>query len=424
MNSEIPRAVFGIAVFIAIAWLLSENRRAFPIRSVVVGLAAQVLLAVVLTRVPAAIAVFAQIARGVNAVQSASSAGTTFVFGYLGGGKAPFPVNPGSSTFIFAFQALPAILLVGALSALLWHWRILIWIVRGSAWLFGWLFQVSGPVGMSSSACIFLGMVEAPLLIRPYLARMSRGEIFILMVDGLSVVGGSTMVFLGALLSARMPHAFQHLLIASLISTPMAIGMARVMIPVEARTQDAAARRTALPLDSRYGGSLDALTQGTLAAVKMVINIVGLLIVFVSMIALIDKGLALFPHAGGAPITLALLLGKVLSPVAWLMGVPMGDLQQAGALLGTKVLANEVVAFTGLLGLPPGAIQPKTLLMLTYSLCSFGNFGSVAILIGSMSTMAPEKVGEVVDLGFKALLAAFLTTCISGTVIGVISSLF
>lgn len=415
-DTETARALLGVVVFLALGWLLSENRCALPWRPVLVGLACQVALALLLTKVPAITAAFAAATHAVDTLQAASRAGSSFMFGYLGGGRAPFSVEDPGAAFIFAFQALPAILLVGALSALLWHWKVLIWIVRAAAWAFGKLFGVSGPVGVSTSACVFLGMVEAPLLVKPFLPRLTRAEIFIIMVDGLSVIGGSMMIVLGSLISAKVPNAFSHLLIASLISTPMAIGMARLIIPGET-----SAAHEPIVLASPYRSSLEALTFGTLDAVKMVLNIAGLLIVFVGLIALINMGLAALPHAG-APLTLGAILGWLLTPIVWLTGTPLSDLQAVGSILGTKVAANEVVAYSDMMALPPGALSDKSLLILTYALGSFGNVGSVAILIGSLSSMAPEKVGEVVELGFKALAAAFLTTCLTATIMGLISS--
>ncbi|MDR6625830.1 nucleoside transporter C-terminal domain-containing protein [Caulobacter segnis] len=415
-DNETARALLGVVAFLGLGWLLSENKRAPPWRAVLVGLSCQVGLALLLTKVPAITAAFAAATRAVDALQAASRAGSSFMFGYLGGGRAPFSMADPSAAFIFAFQALPAILLVGALSALLWHWRVLIVIVRAAAWAFGKLFGVSGPVGVSTSACVFLGMVEAPLLIKPFLPRLTRAEIFIIMVDGLSVIGGSMMIVLGSLISAKVPNAFSHLLIASLISTPMAIGMARLIIPGEA-----SATSEPIILSSPYRSSLEALTFGTLDAVKMVLNIAGLLIVFVGLIALINMGLAALPHAG-APLTLGAILGWLLTPIVWLTGAPLPDLRTVGAILGTKVAANEVVAYSDMMALPPGALSDKSLLILTYALGSFGNVGSVAILIGSLSAMAPDKVGEVVELGFKALAAAFLTICMTATIMGLIGA--
>jgi len=416
--NEIARALLGIAVFVAIAWAVAENRRQFPIKPMAIGFASQVLLAVLLTQVPMITAALGTLAYGVDKLQSASQAGAGFVFGYLGGGTQPFlAAEGGSSTLIFAFQALPAVLLVSALCALLWHWKILRWFVAVAAKVFGRLFGVSGPVGVATSACIFLGMIESPLLIKPVLARLSRGEIFIIMVDGMSVIAGSMMILLGAMLAPKMPDAFTHLLTASLISTPMAIGFARAIVPTVDSQQ-----HEPISLENPYRSSLDAISHGTMVALKMAAGIAAFLIVFVGLIALLDSLLGLIPHTGD-PYTLNALLGVAFAPVAWLMGVPMSDLQAVGALLGTKVAVNEVVAYGQLIALEPGAISDKGMLIATYALCSFGNVGSVAILIGALSAMAPEKSDEVVELGFKALLAATLTTFLTGTVIGILTSL-
>jgi len=412
------RACIGVAAFLGLAWLVSENRRAFAVRPVIVGLALQVVLALLLTRLPVITSALGGLAQAVDSVQSSAAAGATFVFGYLGGGPQPFVAARGNpSTFIFGLQVLPAVLLVSALAALLWHWGVLRWIVRIAARLLGRAMGVSGPVGVSSAACIFLGMVEAPLLVRPLLPKLSRGEIFIIMVDGLSVIAGSTMILLGTMLAPRMPDAFGHLLTASLISTPMAIVMARIIVP-----SDIVREWATLPLDNPYRSALDAMTQGTINAVKVAAYVIAMLIVFIGALALIDKGLALVP-TGAAPLSVSAIFGWLFAPVAWLMGVSSGDFQTVGGLLGTKIAANEVVAYGQLLALPPGTLSEKSQLVVTHALCSFGNFGSIAILIGTLSAMAPEKAEEVVQLGPKALMAAFLTTCMTGTVVGLLHSI-
>lgn len=418
MSSEIIRAVLGMAGFGGVAWLLSENRRHFPWRGILLALAYQLGFALLLTRVPLITSLLGGLAHGVDAVQSSATDGARFVFGYLGGGPEPYLRAPGAtSTFIFAFQALPAILLVSALAALLWHWRLLQILVRGFAWIFGRLFGVSGPVGVSTSACIFLGMVEAPLLVRPLLPRLSRGELFIIMVDGMSVIAGSMMILLGSVLAPHIPHAFEHLLTASLISTPMAIALARAIIP-----PDSDAEKVPLDLSSPYRSSLDALTTGTIKAIQMGANIVALLIVFVGTVALVNRGLALV-SIHGQPLSLGLIFGQAFAPAAWLMGAPMQDLTTIGQLLGAKVTMNEVVAYGQLAALPAGALTPKGTLMATYALCSFGNMGSVAILIGMLSAIVPEKSAQIVALGPRALAAAFLTSCMTATVIGLLFTL-
>ncbi|MEL1264116.1 NupC/NupG family nucleoside CNT transporter [Pseudoxanthomonas putridarboris] len=418
-NWELIRACIGLLAFVGFAWLLSERKRGFPYRPILVGLLCQVVLGLILTRIPAITQALGVLAHAVDAVQASAVDGAAFVFGYLAGGAQPFEISHphGDRIFIFAFQALPALLLVSALAALLWHWNVLRILVRVSGRVFGRLFGVSGPVGVSTSACIFLGMVEAPMLVRPLVPQMSRGDLFILMVHGMSVIAGSMMIVLASVLASRMPDAFSHLLIASLISTPLAIGMARAIVP-----SDPAMAAQPLELHNEYKSSLDALTSGTLKAVRMVVNIAALLIVFVGMVALVDRFLGWLPHTG-APLTLATLFGWLFSPIAWLMGIPLPDLQEAGTLLGTKIAFNEVVAYVQLAGMPQGAMTDKSTLMMTYALCSFGNIGSVAILIGTLTSLAPEKAGVVVRLGFKALAAAFLTSCTTATVIGILHSL-
>ncbi|RYY27335.1 MAG: nucleoside:proton symporter [Sphingomonadales bacterium] len=416
--NEVARALIGIMVFIGIVWGLSEAKRGFAWRILAIGLGAQIVLALLMTRLPIMERAFRWLAGGTDALQVSAARGSQFVFGYLAGAPSPFVASqPAVSTFIFGLQALPAILLVGALSALLWHWGVLRVIVRGSAWLFQRLFGVSGPVGVSTSACIFLGMIEAPLLIRPLLPRLSRGELFILMVDGLAVIGGSMMIVLGALMEQRIPGAFGHILTATLISTPMAIAMARVIVPSERSVDEAP-----IELTSPYRSGLDAMVQGTLAAVAMAVNIAALLIVFIGTVALLDIILGNFA-LGGAPISTAGILGWLFTPIAWLMGFPLADVGNAAQLLGTKVALNEVIAYGGLLAMPADAISPKGLLMLTYALGSFGNIGSVAILIGALTAMAPERAQDIIALGFRALAAAFLTTCLSATIVGALFTL-
>jgi CNT family concentrative nucleoside transporter len=415
---EVLRGLAGISAVGGCVWLLSEQKRHFPVRLLLAGVAGQLGLAWLLTRLPAVASGFRTLAKGVEALQSATATGTQFVVGYLAGGIQPFALAPGRAPpFLFAFQALPAIILVGALSALLWHWGPLRAVVRGAAWAFGRLFGLSGPVGVSTSACIFLGMVEAPLLIRPVVPRLSRGELFIVMVDGLSVIGGSMMIVLGGLVAQRLPEAFGHILSATLISTPMAILIARAIIPVPV-----VGKGERVELASPYAGTLEAITSGALGGMKMAVNIAALLIAFIGLVALLDAILAALPLAGGT-LRIGTILGWLLTPLAWAMGFPDGDIATAARLLGTKLTLNEVVAYGQLVALPADAVSAKGLLMLTYALGSFGNIGSVAILIGALSAMAPDKAGEIARLGPRALAAAFLTSCLSATVVGLLFSL-
>jgi CNT family concentrative nucleoside transporter len=415
---EVLRGLVGIGAVGGCVWLLSEQKGRFPVRLLLLGLAGQIALAWLLTRLSAIASGFRALAKSVDAIQAAAVTGTQFVVGYLAGGAQPFALPPGSAPpFLFAFQALPAIILVSALSALLWHWGLLRAIVRGAAWAFGRLFGLSGPVGISTSACIFLGMVEAPLLIRPIVTRLSRGELFIVMVDGLSVIGGSMMIVLGGLVAQRVPDAFGHILSATLISTPMAILIARAIIPTPIIREGAP-----VELANPYVSTLEAITSGAIGGLKMAVNVAALLIAFIGLVALLDAILAALPLAGGT-LRIGTILGWLLTPFAWAMGFPEGDIATAARLLGTKLTLNELVAYGQLVAMPPDALSAKGLLMLTYALGSFGNIGSLAILIGALSAMAPDKAGEVARLGPRALAAAFLTSCLSATVVGLLFSL-
>lgn len=412
MSRHVLQALLGIAVFLGIAWLLSENRRRVPVRAVLVGLLAQALIAWAMLRAPLLQAFFASITRGVELLHSATQTGTSFAFGYLAGGTLPFPVRDGGNTFIFAIQSLPMVLTIGALSALLWHWRVLMYAVRGAGWVVQRLFGVSGPVGVSNAACVFLGMVEAPLLVRPYIAGLSRSDLFVVMTGGMAVIAGSTMVLIASILQPRMPNAFPHLLIASLINAPMAISVARLMMPGEGILDPG----PSVELRSPYRGALDALMTGTVDAVKLLANVIGLLIVVVALITLLNLILALVPHTGG-PLTIQGMLGYVLQPVPWLMGIDWNEALPAASLLATKLVVNELFAYSDLMSLPAGTLSPHAVTVLTYALCSFGNLASLAIMTGALGTMAPSRMAEIVAIGPKSIVAAFLTTSISGAMV-------
>ncbi|MCY4283055.1 MAG: nucleoside:proton symporter [Gammaproteobacteria bacterium] len=405
----------GVFVFIGLIWLMSENRARFPWRIVMVGLSCQFILAALLMNMPLAQHLLSFLAHGASLLQDATLEGTSFVFGYIGGGELPFAVTGPGSSFIFGLQSLPVVLMVGALSALLWHWRILVVIVTGAAFFVRKTFNVSGAVGISAAANVFMGMVEAPLLVKPYIPRMTRSELFVVMAGGLSTLAGSTMVLLGSILEDFIPGAFGHLLVASVINAPGAIMLAKVMVP-----GDESADTTSINMDNPYRSSLDALTRGTVDAVKLLLNVIGLLIVFVSIIALANSFLSVIP-TNGEDLTLQRMLGWFMAPFAWLMGIPWADAQIAGSLLGTKVIVNELVAYINMAELAPETLSARTRFIMTYALCSFSNFGSLAIMIGGLTSMAPERTAEIVSLGLKCVVTAFITTCLTATIITLVA---
>jgi CNT family concentrative nucleoside transporter len=409
------QSAIGIVVFLLLAWLISENRRSVPWRVLFVGVLLQLALAGILLGLPAARQVFVLLNDALLGLEQATRAGTTFVFGYLGGDALPYPESGSGSSFILAFRALPLILLVSALSALLFYWRILPWIVRGFSRLLQKVMGIGGALGLGVASNIFVGMVEAPLFVRPYLKSLTRSELFALMTTGMATVAGTVMVLYASILADVVPDAMGHVLVASLISAPAAIVLAQVLVPPDGR---ATAGELAPPVEA--SSSMDAVTRGTLQGVQLLINITALLVVMVALVSLANLLLGLLPPVDGEALTLQRLLGWLLAPVAWLMGIPWAQAMDAGSLLGTKIILNELLAYLDLVALPEGALDVRSRLVLTYALCGFANFGSLGIMIGGLGTMVPERRDEIVALGMKSILAGTLATCMTGAVVGIV----
>ena len=347
--------------------------------------------------------------RALLSLQEATRAGTGFVFGFIGGGDVPYEEKAGTSSFILAFQALPLILVMSALSALLFYLRILPLVVRLFAFVLRKTLGVGGALGLGAAANVFVGMVEAPLIVRPYLSRLSRSELFALMTCGMATVAGTMMALYAAILTPVLPNAMGHILTASLISAPAAIMVARVMIP------ETGSATWGEFVPSRAAGVMDAITTGTLDGLKLFLNIIAILIVLVALVSLLNQILAAFGSPG-----LQELLGFVLRPVVWSMGIPWEEARAAGSLMGTKIVLNEFIAYLDMSALPAGTLSERSTLIMTYALCGFANFGSLGILIAGMGAMAPDRYQEIVELGMKAIIAGVLATCLTGAVVGVL----
>ena len=416
-EAMIWQGVLGVFTLTALAWGLSEDRRRAPWKTVAAGLGLQFALALLLLKVPFSKQVFAWLNQAVLALQDAMRAGTSVVFGYLGGGQAPFAETFPGASFILAFQALPMILVISALSALLFYWKVLPVAVRGAAWVLERAFGIGGAVGVSAAANVFVGMVEAPLLVRPYLVALNRGELFMVMTCGMATVAGTVMVLYAAILAPVMPDAMGHVLAASLISAPAAIMVARLMVPGDAPSAGGA--RITLPAPA--GSAMDAITRGTMDGVTLLINVSAMLIVLVALVSLFNMVLGLLPELGGAPVTLERLLGYVMAPVVWLMGVPWSEAPTAGALMGTKTVLNELLAYLEMAKLPADALSPHSRLIMIYALCGFANFGSLGIMIGGLGTMVPERRADIVALGMKSIVAGTIATCLTGAVAGIVA---
>jgi CNT family concentrative nucleoside transporter len=412
------QSAVGVFALLAIAWLLSENHRATSLKQATIGLLVTFLTAVVLLKIPGVIHAFSAINDAINAIAAASKAGTSFVFGYLGGGQLPFELKVPGAEFVLALQALPIVLVMSVLTTLLFYWRILPPIVRGFAFLLERTLKVGGAVGLSTAANIFLGMVEAPLFIRPYIASLTRSELFMVMTGGMAGVAGTVLVLYATLLGPIIPDAPAHLVIASVIGAPAAILVSLIMVPEETDRQTGGKLAEVGPVAS---STMDAIVKGTATGLELLLNICAMLIVLVALVHLANAIIGLLPAVGGAPITLQRLLGYLMAPVCWLMGIPWNEAVTAGGLMGMKTILNEFIAYVELAKLPADALDPRSRLIMLYAMCGFANFGSLGIMIAGLGTMAPERRDDVVSLGFKSIVSGTIATCLMGAIVGMLS---
>jgi concentrative nucleoside transporter, CNT family len=408
----------GVAAIIAFAWLISENRRGVSWRQAAIGLAVTFLLALLLLKVPQVKIVFVWITDAVSAIAAATRAGTAFVFGYVGGGPLPFDVKTPGAEFILGFQALPVVLVMSVLSSLLFYLGIMPPIVRWFSWALERTLDVGGAVGLSTAANIFVGQVEAPLFIRPYLAKLSRAEMFVVMTGGMAGIAGTVFVLYATILAAAIPDAAGHIAVASILGAPAAILISLIMVPEPGATRTGGSLGD---IEHDAASTMDAIVKGTGAGLELLLNIVAMLIVFIALVYLANAVLGLLPDFLGAPLTLQRVLGWIMAPVCWLMGVPWSQAVTAGGLMGIKTILNELVAYLELAALPAGTLDPRSRLIMLYAMCGFANFGSLGIMIAGLATMCPEKRDEVVSLGLKSIVSGTLTTCLLGAMVGVIS---
>ena len=411
--------ILGITALVAVAWAISENRRGFPWRTAVAALIVQFAVALILIKLPGSQIVFRWIGNGVDALLQSTEAGTSLVFGYLGGGPLPFEESFPGAAFVFAFRVLPMVVFVSALSAVLYHYRVLPWVVRGFAWALVKTLNISGAVSFSTAANVFIGMVEAPLLVRPYLERMSRSDLFVVMTAGMATIAGTVFALYSAMLSDIIPDPAGHLLTASIISAPAAIAIALIMIPRPSGQDDDEIERN-VELGRIYENGIDAITRGAVDGLRLFAYIIGMVIVLVALVELLNIILTLAPAVQGEPLTLQRLMGWTLAPVAWLLGVPWAESVAAGQLLGTKVALNELIAYIQMSELPPGTLSERSSLIMAYSICGFANFGSIGIMVGGIGAIVPSRRLEIAQLGMKSILAGSMATCMTGAIAGIL----
>ena len=415
---DILQPIVGVALMLSFAYLISESRQTVAWKWVASGIAVQFVLALLLLKIPVLQHAFSFFNDVVLVLDTATQAGTSFVFGYLGGGDLPFvETHPGAS-FILAFKALPIVLLMSALSALLYYWRILPWVITALSQLFIKTLRLGGALSFGAAANVFLGMVESPLLLKPYLNKLSRGELFALMSCGMATVAGTVLLLYATILAPVVPDALGHIIVASILSIPAALTIARIMVPWH--EQNDVAENNNVAFKSEHRSAMEALTTGTLSGVPLLINIIALLIVLVALVTLCNEILALFPSVYGESLTLQRMLGWCFAPIAWLIGIPWSETFTAGSLLGTKVILNEFIAYLNMAQLSEGELSVRSTTILTYALCGFANIGSLGIMIGGLTTLVPERKHEVIQLGAKTIVAGMMATLMTGAVVAIL----
>ena len=411
------QSALGVAVLIGFAWAISENRRAVSWRRIGIGLVVTFVLATLFLKVPPITAAFGAANGVIDAIAAASRAGTSFVFGYIGGGALPFELKSPGNEFVLAFNALPIVLLMSVLTTLLFYWGALPPIIRGFSWALRRTMGIGGAVGLSTAANIFVGHVEAPLFIRPYLAKLSRSDLFVVMTGGMAGIAGTVLVLYAQFLKASVPDAAGHLIIASVLGAPVAVMIGQIMVP----DKDGALTGAIEDPEPVAESTMDAIAKGATAGLALLLNMIAMLIVFVALVHLANAVLTLLPAVCGEPITLQRVLGLIMAPVCWLIGVPWAQAPTAGMLMGIKTVLNELIAYLEMAKLPADALDPRSRLIMIYAMCGFANFGSVGIMIGGLTVMAPERRSAVISLGLKSIVSGTIATCVMGAIVGVLS---
>jgi len=411
------RALIGMGVIYLLCWVLSEKKRLFPWKIVLGATVLQFAFALILFGIPVVREILFKANDVVSGLQAATRAGTGFVFGYIGDNtsyaenmtKIPGDTPPP----LFFFQILPIIIVVAALSAMLWHWRILRWITNGFAAVFRRTMGLGGATSLAVSANVFMGMTEAPVLIRPYIKGMTRSELLIMMTAGFATIAGSVLVVYGAFLEGKMANPLAQLLTASIMAAPAAVSVALTMIP-ETTPAD---QRVQNP-DFNYASTMDAFSTGATDGLKIVFNIATMLIAALALLWLVNAGLGAFPDVFGAPLSIERVLGWVFAPLMYLVGVPWDEAAKSGSLMGVKTVLTEFVAFIQLADIPVSDMDPRTRIITAHAICGFANFGSMGILIGGLSIVEPERRDDFLSLAWRTLLAGTLATCLSAAVVG------
>jgi len=415
------QSIVGILLILGACWAFSEDRKAFPWKMAFGAVAVQIIMVLALFGVPVLRDAVAKVSVAIDGLANATQSGVAFVFGFLAGvDPQPYSLTNPGALFVFGFRVLPVILVVCALAALLWHLRVLKWIMQGFGFLFQRTMGLRGPTALAVASTVFMGQVEGAIVIRAYLEKLSRSELFMLITVGMACVSGSTMVAYATILKDVLPNAAAHVLTASLISAPAGVLLARILVPRNPLMEQA--EEVSGGKEKTYDSSIDAVIKGTGDGLNIVLNVGATLIVFVALVAIANGILGIFPQVAGAPISVERILGIIFAPVAWCIGIDMHDALKAGQLLGTKLVLTEFTAFIRLAAVPVNEISERTRIIMTYALCGFANIASVGINVAGYSVLAPDRRAEVIALCGKAMLAGFFATCMTAAVVGAMPS--
>ena len=413
-------SLFGLLVFLGIAWALSTNRKAIRLRTIFWGLGLQFALALFVLKTPIGQVLFTWVGEKITRVLNLSFVGSEFVFGALGmqgGGQLAVKAGDANGTaalgFVFAFQILPTIIFVAALFAILYHLGVMQLIVKAMAMVMTRLMGASGAESLNVAASIFMGQTEAPLTIRPFLNKMTQSELMCVMTAGMAHVSGSIMA---AYIAFGVKA--EHLLAAVIMTAPGTILLAKMLVPETGEPETAGK----VKLDSQRvdANILGAAARGTSEGLNLALNVAAMLISFLSLVALVNVFLGLVGRSIGVALSLEMILGYAFMPLALAMGVPWKDAFAIGDLLGTRMVLNELIAYSRL-GALKETLDPRSFTIATYALCGFANFSSIGIQIGGIGALAPERRSDLARLGFRALLAGtlanFMTACIAGALL-------
>lgn len=411
----IAQSVLGLVLILGLCYLLSERRKDVRVGIVVKSLLLQVALALLLLKLPGSQQVFVFLNKAIAVLQAATQAGTEFIFGYLGGGKLPFEETEPGASFVLAFQAMPLVIVVSVLSAMLMYLKILPLIMRGFSFVMEKTLEIGGALGLGISANAFLGMVESPLLIKPYLAKFNRGELFAVMSAGMATIAGTMLVLESSIIKDVVPNAVGHLISCSLITLPAVVYISHLLVPDSSPVTSGNQ-----PVGRGADSLMDAVATSTMNGLQIFLNIIGMIIVIIALVYLVNAALGLAPDVFGAPITLERILGLLMAPLTMMMGVPWHEAIATGQLMGTKVALTEFIAYVRFSEIPVEELSERTRIIMAYALCGFANFVSLGIMVTGLVTMVPERRKEIMELGTKTLVAGTLATCTSATLVGII----